>query len=343
MKKLFTQLSTPAFWYGQTRGFSRVLPNILSPFSWVYGAVVRQRFSMHYPVPMDRPVICVGNVVAGGAGKTPVVMALVELLQDQGMNPHILSRGYGGAEEGPLQVSPERDTAEDVGDEPLLLVEAAPTWVARNRALGVQAAIDTGATVIVMDDGFQNPTFFKDVSLLVIDGQAGLGNGRLMPAGPLRECFDSAIARCDAVIIVGDDLHGLRAKIAAQRADLPVFAAKLAPRADTPSVDGKTVYAFAGIGRPEKFRHTLEAAGAVVEGWAEFPDHYPYAEEDLAELMASASSGGIAVYTTVKDHVRLPASLRERVIPFAVSVTFDQPQELYDLVAAVVAQRRGVF
>lgn len=343
MKKLSTQLSTPSFWYRHNSALSRLLPCVLSPLSWLYAAAVRQRFSMHYPVPMDRPVICVGNAVAGGAGKTPVVMALVALLQDRGMNPHILSRGYGGSEEGPIQVSPERDTAHDVGDEPLLLVEAAPTWVARNRALGVQAAIDTGATVIVMDDGFQNPTFFKDVSLLVIDGQAGLGNGCVMPAGPLRECFDDAIARCDAVIIVGDDRHGLRTKIAALRAELPVFAATLAPTAATPSIAGQTVYAFAGIGRPEKFRHTLEAAGAKVEGWAEFPDHYPYAEEDLAELMASAASVGVPVYTTVKDYVRLPASLKTRVEPFAVSVTFDRPDELLDVVVALASQRRGTF
>ncbi len=343
MKKLFTQLSTPSFWYRRNTPAARALTCLLSPLGWLYAAAVRQRFSMHYPVPMDRPVICVGNAVAGGAGKTPVVMALVALLQDRGMNPHILSRGYGGAEEGPLQVSPQRDTADDVGDEPLLLVEAAPTWVARNRALGVQAAIDTGATVIVMDDGFQNPTFFKDVSLLVIDGQAGLGNGLVMPAGPLRECFDDAIARCDAVIIVGEDRQGLAAKIAALRAGLPVFAATLAPTADAPQVAGKTVYAFAGIGRPEKFRHTLEAAGAAVEGWAEFPDHYPYAEEDLAELMASAASADIPVYTTVKDHVRLPPALKARVQPFAVGVTFDDPGALMDTLSGLIAQRRGTF
>lgn len=343
MKKLFTQLSAPAFWYRRNTALSRVLPSVLSPFSWLYAAAVRQRFSMHYPVPMDRPVVCVGNAVAGGAGKTPVVMALVALLQDRGMNPHILSRGYGGAEAGPLQVSPQRDTAHDVGDEPLLLVEAAPTWVARNRALGVQAAIDTGATVVVMDDGFQNPTFFKDVSLLVIDGQAGLGNGLVMPAGPLREPFDHAIARCDAVIIVGQDHHALAAKITALREDLAVFGATLAPTAATPNVAGQTIYAFAGIGRPEKFRHTLEAAGATVDGWAEFPDHYPYAEEDLSELMAAATNAGVDVYTTVKDHVRLPPSLKTRVTPFAVSVTFDNPEALIDLVTALIAQRRGTF
>lgn len=343
MKKLLTQLPTPAFWYENATTLARLGALALAPFGWLYAAAVRQRFSMHYPVPMDRPVICVGNVVAGGAGKTPVVMALVSLLQDSGMNPHILSRGYGGAEEGPLQVSPARDTAHDVGDEPLLLVDAAPTWVARNRALGVQAAIDTGATVIVMDDGFQNPTFFKDVALLVIDGQAGLGNGCVIPAGPLRENFDSAIARADGVIIVGADRHGVAARIVATRSPVPVFAATLAPASDAPALHDRAVYAFAGIGRPEKFRATLEAAGATVEGWASFPDHYPYTDEDLAELLAAADAAGAPVYTTTKDHVRLPPHLRARVTPFAVTVQFAAPQELVTHITTLIANRRGTF
>ncbi len=343
MNTFFTRLQAPSFWYAPRGALGRLWPKLLSPLACLYAAAVRQRFSMHYPVPMDRPVICVGNVVAGGAGKTPVVMALVALLQERGMNPHILSRGYGGSEEGPLQVSPQRDTAEDVGDEPLLLVEAAPTWVARNRALGVQAAIDTGATVIVMDDGFQNPSFFKDVSVLVIDGLAGLGNGQVMPAGPLREEFSAAIARCDAVVIVGEDRHHVSARIAGLRADLPVFTARLAPAIDAPDVAGQAVYAFAGIGRPEKFRQTLEAAGATVEGWAQFPDHYPYVEEDLAEMMASARARGVSVYTTAKDHVRLPAALRAEITPFAVQLTLDQPDALVARIADVIDSRRGVF
>lgn len=340
MKKLLTHLPTPSFWYG-ARGATRLWADVLAPFGRLYAAAVRQRFAMHHPVPMERPVICVGNAVAGGAGKTPVVIALVRLLQDAGRNPHILSRGYGGAEVGPLQVSPDRDTADDVGDEPLLLVEAAPTWVARNRALGVQAAIDTGATVVIMDDGYQNPSFFKDVSILVIDGAAGLGNGRVLPAGPLREDFSDALARADIVIIVGDDKRGLAADMAQRRPELPVFGAHLRPTASTPDIAGQSVYAFAGIGRPEKFRHTLEQAGASVEGWASFPDHYPYEEEDLRELLTAAEAQGAAVFTTVKDHVRLPAALRARVQPFAVEVVFEDAPALLDIVQQLLDARRG--
>jgi tetraacyldisaccharide 4'-kinase len=341
MKKLLTQLPTPGFWYGARGNAARLWPQVLSPLGALYAAAVRQRFAMHHPVPMDRPVICVGNVVAGGAGKTPVVIALVKLLQDEGRNPHILSRGYGGREEGPLQVSPPRDTADDVGDEPLLLVEAAPTWVSRSRALGVQAAIDTGATVVVMDDGYQNPSFYKDFSILVLDGPTGLGNGRVLPAGPLREHFDDALSRADAVIIVGEDKRGLGQEISSRRADLPVFGARLQPAPGAPDVGGESVYAFAGIARPDKFRHTLEQAGATVEGWAAFPDHYPYEAEDLAELTASAAARGVKVYTTVKDHVRLPAALQEKVEPFAVEVRFDDAPALAAHIGRILEQKRG--
>lgn len=340
MKKILTQLPTPAFWYS-ARGAARWWPQVLSPLGRLYAAAVRQRFAMHHPIPMDKPVICVGNAVAGGAGKTPVVIALVRLLQEHGRNPHILSRGYGGSECGPLQVSPGRDTADDVGDEPLLLVEAAPTWVAQNRALGVQAAIDTGATVVVMDDGYQNPSFFKDVSILVLDGQTGLGNGRVMPAGPLREDFADALSRADMVVIVGEDKRGMTAEIAQRQPDLPVFTARLQPTAATPNVAGQMVYAFAGIGRPDKFRYTLEQAGATVEGWATFPDHYPYEEEDLRELLLSAEAQAIKVYTTVKDHVRLPPALRARVQPFAVEVSFDDAAGIAAHVMTLLDVKRG--
>ena len=341
MKNIFPMPSTPKFWYGQGRGAARFLPLLLSPASWIYAAVQRQRFDMYYPVPMARPVVCVGNIVAGGAGKTPVTLALADLLQREGFNPHLLSRGYGGSEEGPLQVSPDRDTAEDVGDEALMLVNAAPTWVSKNRALGVQAAIDTGATVIIMDDGFQNPTFFKDVSVLVIDAASGFGNGRVIPAGPLREPFESAISRCEAVVLLGDDTRGIAEMIGKERAELPIFKARLAPAPDAPDLAGKQVYAFAGIGRPEKFRDTLVACGAEVTGWAEFPDHYPYTEEDLREMLSSAREKQTPVYTTAKDHVRLPLALRAEILPFPVSLIWEDEGAVAAFMTGRLAGQRG--
>lgn len=330
---------TPSFWYQSRSRMDRFLPKLLSPLGKLYGAVSRHRFDMHYPVPMAKPVVCVGNVVAGGAGKTPVVMSLVAQLQEKGMNPHILTRGYGGREEGPLQVSPGRDIAEDVGDEALLLVHAAPTWVSKSRALGAQAAMDTGASIIVMDDGYQNPEFFKDVSLLVIDGAVGFGNGCVMPAGPLREAADFALSRAHAVIILGEDKRGLRAQIAALR-DIPVFGAELKPAAGNPEVAGRQVYAFAGIGRPEKFRATLEAAGAQVEGWGDYPDHFMYEEQDLRDLLQSAEARGLPVLTTAKDHVRLPEALKARIQPFHVDLVWEEGADVAQFVLDTLAARR---
>lgn len=333
-------LKTPSFWYGEGKGVEKHLPSLLAPLGRLYGWAARQRFDLHYPVPLARAVICVGNLVAGGAGKTPVVMALTALLQEKGRNPHILTRGYGGTEEGPLQVAASRDTAADVGDEALLLVDAAPVWVSKSRPLGAQAAIDTGADVIVMDDGFQNPLIYKDFSFVVVDGGAGFGNGLVFPAGPLREELAFGLSRADAAIIIGDDKADARAIIAKHVPDLPVFAASLRPVADNPDLFGKEVFAFAGIGRPEKFRDTLIAAGAMVEGWSEFPDHYAYAEEDLKELMDAAAARNAIVVTTAKDHVRLPQNLRDRVKPFRVALAWQDADAVW---AALNAMFEGRF
>lgn len=317
----------PAFWYDAEARGAAVWQKILTPAGKAYGWASRQRFDLYYPVPMARPVICVGNLVAGGAGKTPVAMSLVDLLQSAGHNPHLLSRGYGGSEEGPIQVSPDRDTAADVGDEALLLVTKAPTWVSRNRALGAQAAIDTGASVIIMDDGYQNPAIYKDFSLLVMDGGAGFGNGAVMPAGPLREDLVFGLSRADAIAIIGEDTKNVADTIAA-RTDKPVYTGRLTPDADNPDLFGKHIFAFAGIGRPEKFKDSLIEAGAIVEAFGDFPDHCAYGEKDLGPLMQEADEKNALVVTTAKDHVRLPPALKERVQIFGVHAVWDQPEAL---------------
>lgn len=320
-------LKPPAFWYDADAKGADLWRKALSPFGKAYGWLARQRFDLYYPVPMGRPVICVGNLVAGGAGKTPVAMSLVDMLQAAGHNPHLLSRGYGGSEEGPIQVSPDRDTASDVGDEALLLVTKAPTWVSRNRALGAQAAIDTGASVIIMDDGYQNPAIYKNFSLLVVDGGAGFGNGAVMPAGPLREELPFGLSRADAIAIVGEDTCGAAETVAAHT-DKPVYTARLKPDAANPDLFGKRVFAFAGIGRPEKFRESLIEAGAVIDAFGSFPDHCAYEEKDLGAFMMEADAKNAIVVTTAKDHVRLPPALRERVSVFGVHVVWDRPEEL---------------
>lgn len=327
--------SAPAFWYDTQKPAHAWAGRLLSPLGKVYGWAVRKRFDFYFPVPMAKPVVCVGNLVTGGAGKTPVVESLVPLMQDAGYNPHILTRGYGGEEPGPLQVSPNRDTAADVGDEALLLVEKAPTWVSRSRPLGAQAAIDTGATLIIMDDGFQNPAIFKDFALLVADGAVGFGNGRIMPAGPLREEIPFGLSRADAVVIVGEDKAGVAATLK-RHADIPLFYAQLKPVAGNPDVAGKKVFAFAGIGRPEKFRDTLVEAGAQLEGWGSFEDHYPYETEDLKELVTAADAQGAMIVTTAKDHVRLPSALKDKVKKFCVRLEWQDPGALSRLIVATL-------
>lgn len=329
---------TPSFWYDQKGRKQKLLSAVLAPFGRAYGWIVQKRFDLYFPVPMERPIICVGNLTAGGAGKTPVAISLAGLLQDKGYNPHFLSRGYGGAEEGPLQVNPGRDTVVDVGDEPLLLVEKAPTWVSVNRPQGAQAAFDTGANMVIMDDGFQNPVIYKDFSLVVVDGAVGFGNKRIFPAGPLREPVPFGLGRAHAVVIVGDDTSGCLADIR-RHADIPVLNATLKPAPSNPDLFGKVVYAFAGIGRPDKFKESLIAAGAVIEGWGSYPDHFAYEEEDLKELMASAETRGAVVVTTAKDHVRLPASLKPKVQVFSVAIEWQNPDEILQLIEAALQKR----
>jgi tetraacyldisaccharide 4'-kinase len=328
------RMKPPGFWYGKEASF---WPLALAPLGKLYGFLSEKRFDLYYPVPMGKPVICVGNLVAGGAGKTPVAMAIVDLLLEKGHNPHILTRGYGGTEEGPMQVAPNRDTAEDVGDEALLLVEKAPTWVSKNRALGAQAAIYSGANVIVLDDGFQNATMYKNFSLLVVDGIVGFGNGKVMPAGPLRENISFGLSRADAVVIIGEDKTGA-ADLIRQHADIPVLSARLVPDPGNPDVSGKQIFAFAGIGRPEKFRETLEAAGAVVEGWGSYPDHVPYVEEDLDELVKAAEARDMPILTTAKDHVRLPEKFRSRVQKFSVHLAWENAAEVADLIEKTLSR-----
>lgn len=330
-------MHTPPFWYDQSREKYKWAARLLAPVGKLYGLVVEKRFDFYYPVPLAKPVICVGNLTTGGAGKTPVVMSLVTLMAEAGYNPHILTRGYGGEEEGPLQVSPGRDTAADVGDEALLLVEKAPTWVANSRPLGAQAAIDTGATIIIMDDGFQNPAIHKDVAFVVVDGTAGFGNGRILPAGPLREDIAKGLARAHAVVITGEDKAGV-ADMVRQHGDTPVFYAHLRPDAENPDLFGKPVFAFAGIGRPEKFKDSLIAAGAMLEGWGSYPDHFAYVEEDLRELVAAADAKNAIIVTTAKDHVRLPPSLKARVQKFTVHLQWQDAAAVVDFIRAQLAK-----
>ncbi|MEE8188758.1 MAG: tetraacyldisaccharide 4'-kinase [Kiloniellales bacterium] len=316
-------MRAPEFW-----SRSGALPTLLAPLGLGYGLGTRLRRALVRPIKVPVPVICVGNLVAGGAGKTPVALACLAALKDRGLDAHALTRGYGGTAAGPLRVEPNRHKATEVGDEALLLAGAAPTWVARDRAAGAQAAVKAGAQAIVMDDGFQNPALVKDLSLLVVDGAYGFGNGRLIPAGPLRETVPAGLARADAVILLGADEAGLTARLGARH---PLLRADLAPGPEAAELEGRKVVAFAGIARPEKFFRTLREAGAQLAETRGFPDHHPYGAAELRELRTRARSLDAVLITTEKDAVRLAPGQREGIETLAVAVAWDDPAALQAL------------
>lgn len=321
-------MRAPEFW--QTGGLPAAL---LAPLSGLYaaGASLRTLAAHAYRPPV--PVVCIGNLVAGGAGKTQVALAIGAALVARGVACHFLTRGYGGRSAGPVQVDPGRHDAEDVGDEPLLLARIAPTWVARDRAEGAASAAAAGAELIVMDDGFQNPSVVKDLSLVVVDGETGFGNERLLPAGPLRETVASGLARADAVVVVGPDRHGIAARVDGA---LPVFAADIVPADPAETVAGRPVLAFAGIARPEKFYRTLGELGCTLVATHDFPDHHRYRGDEIMRLVDDAAAAGALPVTTEKDHVRLPAEARGMVHALRVTLAWREPERLAALISPLL-------
>jgi tetraacyldisaccharide 4'-kinase len=316
----------PRFW---RRGGNPWPARLLASASALYGWATMLRRRWHRPYRASVPVIVAGGLTLGGAGKTPLALALAERLRAR--NPHFLSRGYGGREAGPLRVDPARHGAADVGDEPLLLAARAPAWIARDRAAGARAAVARGAGLIILDDGFQNPFLAKDLALLAIDGESGFGNGHVFPAGPLREPVSSALSRAQGIVLIGEDRAGIAALI---RGRCPILSARLVPAAPA-AVAGKRVYAFAGIGRPEKFFSGLESAAASLVGKRAFPDHHPFSEAEISELLSAAAALNAIPVTTAKDRQRLPATVRDRVEAFEVRLVFDDPAALDALLAKV--------
>lgn len=321
-------MRAPEFW--RHRG---LLSGLLLPVSTIWRRRAAARIRQATPASVDAPVICIGNAVAGGAGKTPVAISVVESLQRHGAKPHFLSRGYGGNTVQPTRVDPVHHSASDVGDEPLLLARHAPAWVARDRVAGAKAAITAGAELVVLDDGFQNPSLHKDLSILVVDGGYGFGNRRVMPAGPLREDLDAAISRADAVAIIGTDLHGVENVLSGTK---PILAARFVPRIEDDDLSGQTVLAFAGIGRPEKFFETLAGMGCDIVATRAFADHHPYSSDEVMRLIEDAAAAGAVAVTTEKDAVRLPAEAHDIVRTLGVTLEWRDQMALDTLVAAAL-------
>ncbi|HEX7923237.1 MAG TPA: tetraacyldisaccharide 4'-kinase [Bradyrhizobium sp.] len=332
----------PAFWHRPSSWTSQ----LLQPLAALYGAVAARR--MRQPgIDAGIPVICVGNYHVGGAGKTPTVLALAKLLRELDERPVVLSRGYGGRLAGPIKVDRDSHTAADVGDEPLMMAASLPVVVSRDRAAGLALARAQNASVILMDDGFQNPSVLKDTCLIVIDATRGVGNGRVIPAGPLRAPLLPQLERTDALIVVGAGSGAKKIAEDVAARGKPILSAHLRPdEASLSALRGQRVLAFAGIGDPARFFNTLRASGVDVVRNTAFPDHHAFAKDEIEQLVADARSDALTLVTTEKDLARLrgPAGMpawAQAIVPFAVTLQFEDAAALRRLVSDQLFKARN--
>lgn len=323
-------MRAPRFWLNppQHPGWQA---RMLAPLGALYAYATRRRLARP-GWQADVPVVCVGNLTAGGTGKTPVVIALTQMLGAQGRAVQVVSRGYGGSLAGPVQVDERRHTAAQVGDEPLLLAAFAPVWVARDRAAGVRAAQEAGAGIVLLDDGLQNPSVIKTRAIVVVDAETGFGNGYCLPAGPLREPVTEGLTRADLVLAIGSESarQSFRAQWAQALAGKTVLGAALVPLETGMQWQGLRALAFAGIGRPQKFFDTLESLGVVLAGTNALDDHQLLGAALLTRLEREAKALGAQLVTTEKDAVRLPRTMRAKVLTLPVRLSLEDPETLLE-------------
>jgi tetraacyldisaccharide 4'-kinase len=307
-------MRAPDFWYRPRDTEAQ----LLSPLGWLYAAAGRVRHAVTVPAKAPVPVICIGNLTVGGTGKTPVAIAIAKRIEALGFKPGFLTRAYGAQIKGPMTVDPSLDDASTVSDEPLLLAAHAVTVCSPDRPAGARLLASKRVQAIVMDDGFQNPSLAKDLSFVVVDAERGFGNGEVIPAGPLRERVEDGLSRAQGVILMGDGELDLPTKV-------PVFRAKLTPlEEDAAAVRNQRVAAFAGIGMPDKFFATLVNLGATLTIARPFPDHHPYKDDELIDLLNAAAAANALPITTEKDWVRLSPAFRDKIRALRVRVEFDR-------------------
>jgi tetraacyldisaccharide 4'-kinase len=331
----------PAFWYRLPSLMSR----LLAPLGAIYGAVSARRIARS-GASVGIPVLCIGNYHLGGAGKTPATLALVKILRGMGEQPFVVSRGYGGSIEGPVRVDTTLHSASDVGDEPLMMAEVVPAIVSRDRVAGAALARAQGASVVLLDDGFQNPALTKDASLIVIDAARGVGNGCVFPAGPLRAPLQLQIARTDALIVIGEGQAADGIAMIVTKRGAPVLRARLVPDETSIAVlSGQRVLAFAGIGDPARFFATLRSSGVNVIEQKAFADHHPFTPNEVERLVSDAAAKSLTLVTTEKDMARIRSDARlarhaDNIRVLSVTLDFGDEAALHGFVARRLAAAR---
>ena len=318
-------MKTPIFWEHDD-----LLAKVLTPLGELYAFATKLRLKLKKPKKVNIPVICIGNLTAGGTGKTPTAISLAIMLQNAGIYPNFISRGYHGTLQN-TQVNPLEHTPQQVGDEPLLLAHIAPTFINADRYQAALMAQSGSAECIIMDDGFQNPTLYKDLSFIVIDGNYGFGNHKCIPAGPLREHITDGLKRAQAALIIGDDLN------IAATLPIPYFKGKIIPQ--KPTLTNNKIVAFAGIGRPEKFYTSLQELGIEIIKTYDFPDHHYYTQKELQEIINFATENQAEIITTSKDFVKIPTALQSHFKVLKIKIEWEKEDELQNFMLTNLSKR----